>query len=120
MKSMQTVIKMKTFLVIISFICVLGQSGQSQLPQKLCENNFGNIKISEAFRYDSNMFFFGVAGDDFKLTQAHWDSTQNKLTFESWDWLSTEWNDTDNLRLITTVNYPGKGKRILKMDKGKV
>ena len=121
MKSIQTVIKMKIFLILISFICVGIVFGQ----ESVCDNNYGNYKILEAFRFENNMFFFTDGDFNFQLTEAKWNLTLNtkyKLTFKQFKRLDvSEWNDTKNLRLITSLAYPTKTEqKVIRMDKGKV
>ena len=116
---MRTVIEMKIFSIIFSVICMGIVFAQFE-PKEVCENNLGNIKILEAFRYESDYYFFPESMDAFKLSGV-WDSAEDSMFFHRFEWLKYwQWGNTDNLRLITTVDYPGKGKSVLRMDEGKV
>ena len=116
MKSMRTVIEMNTFLVIFSSICV-GIVFAQLVPKEVC---YGYHNILEAFRYESDYYFFVEGLKTFKLS-CDWDSREELMNIRKFEWLSdSQWTNIDNLRLITTVNYPGKGKRVLRMDKAQV
>ena len=115
---MRTVIEMQ-ILQIFSSIFVGIVFAQSA-PKEICDNNFGNFKILEAFRYDSDYYFFAEGLKPFKIT-GEWKPTKKSIDIKKFEWLNaSQWTDTDNLRLITTVDYPHKGKRVLRIDKAQV
>ena len=115
---MRTVIEMKTFSIIFSTICV--GIVFALVPKEVCDNNFGNLKILDAFRYESDYYFFAEGMKAFKLS-GYWDSRDKEMYIREFEWLNdSQWTNTENVRLITTVDYPGKGKRVLRMDKAQV
>ena len=116
---MRTVIEMKTFSVILSSICVGIVFAQS-VTDEVCKSNHGNDRMFGAFRYESDYYFFAEGLKAFKVSGV-WDSAKKSMDFRTFEWLNaSQWTDTDNLRLITTVDYPGKGKRVLRMDRAQV
>ena len=78
-----------------------------------------NIEIKAAFRWKSNLFFFGQSGQQWRVTDFQWD--RENITFKEVLPLDSRvWNKTSKKIITTTIVYPGKGLRVLEVEIGMV
>ena len=85
----------------------------------VCDEILGDTEIRAVFRWKQNLFLFTQNGLQFRVK--NFVRGDPVLTFDTIERLDpTKWKTTSQMKLITSVDYPGKGLRVLEIDLGKV
>ena len=111
--------KFSSYLLIVFIVVRVVSAPTIPTDFDICKENNGNIQIKEVFRWKNNLLFFGENDINFKISNFSWNWQKQELKYGAIEQLNRQdW--TQDLRLITSINYPVLGLRALEMDIGEV